>query len=70
MAYRFLGARGATPSLVVGIGRGERGEVRGHAWVLVDGLPAGESLEAVSEFETVLTFGPDAVLKGSRGTTR
>ena len=59
ITYRFLGAANAQPSLVVGIGRGERGEIRGHAWVLVDGKPAGESLASVSEFETVLTFGPD-----------
>jgi hypothetical protein len=67
ITYRFLGSVHAQPSLVVGIGRGERGEIRGHAWVLVDGKPAGESLASVSEFETVLTYGPDGkALRTSR----
>jgi hypothetical protein len=59
ITYRFLGAAHAQPSLAVGIGRGEDGEIRGHAWVIVDGKPAGESLASVGEFGSVLTFGPD-----------
>ena len=59
LAYRFLGAVNADPLLVVGIGRGDRGEVRGHAWVLVDGKPAGESLESLREFTSVVAFRSD-----------
>lgn len=58
IVYRFLGALDAEPLLVVGIGHGERGDIRGHAWVIVDGQPVGESLDSLSEFSSVVTFGP------------
>src|SRR5579871_6309761 len=46
IAYRYLCAAGAQPTLVVGIGKNERG-VLGHAWVVVDGQPMGEHRAAL-----------------------
>lgn len=59
IAYRYLGAANAEPTLVVGIARDDRSGVRGHAWVLLDGQPAGESVHAISDFAVMLTFTPD-----------
>ena len=56
LAYRFLGAANAAPSLVVGVARSSGGNIRGHAWVLVDGQPAGESPASLADFATVVTF--------------
>ena len=58
LAYRFLGAAGARPSLVVGMRR-EAGQVHGHAWVTVDGEPAGESAAWVGQFSPALVFGSE-----------
>ena len=62
IAYRYLGAAGASPTLVVGLGRGERGGIIGHAWVLLDGRPAGESESAIAEYTPVFSFAPDGSL--------
>jgi len=56
IAYRYLGAANAQPVLVVGVDRPESGRVRGHAWVLLDGEPAGESRSAVDEFTPMISF--------------
>ena len=53
VAYRFLAGAGASPELVVGVARDERG-VRGHAWVTVDGRPVGESIPG--DFEVMMTW--------------
>lgn len=58
IAYRYLAAAGAQPTLVVGIGRGETG-VMGHAWVLVDGALVGEPLASIQPYTPVFAFGPD-----------
>ncbi len=62
IAYRYLGAAGASPTLVVGLGRGERGGIIGHAWVMLDGRPAGESESAIAEYTPVFSFAPDGSL--------
>lgn len=64
LAYRFLGAAGAQPHLAVGMQK-EGGVVRGHAWVVVDGAPAGESRLEVAQFAQMLVFGPDGHMEGS-----
>ena len=64
LAYRYLCAAGARPILVVGLGRGESGML-GHAWVLVDGRPAGESQSAVDAYTPVFAFAPDGSLLGA-----
>jgi hypothetical protein len=57
LAYRFLGGANASPTLVVGVARAEQGDgIRGHAWVLVDGQPAGESLASLGDFTVIVTF--------------
>ena len=68
LAYRFLGAAGARPSLLVGVRR-EAGEVHGHAWVTVDGEPAGEPAEWVGLFSPVLVFGSEGARTSSATTT-
>jgi hypothetical protein len=59
IAFRYLGAINAQPTLVVGMGRGDGGTIRGHAWVLIDGRPAGESRDSLREYTPVVMFGPD-----------
>jgi len=58
LLYRFLGASGARPRLVVGLSR-EDHRLAGHAWVTVGGLPVGESVESLAAFIPVVSF-PDA----------
>lgn len=65
IAYRYLSAVGARPTLVVGIGRTDPGHVTGHAWVLVDDEPAGETAEAVGGYTPVFAFGPDGAFIGA-----
>ncbi len=62
IAYRYLGAAGAQPTLVVGLSPKEGGGILGHAWVLVDGHPAGESASALSVYTPVFAFGADGIL--------
>jgi hypothetical protein len=61
MTYRFLLEGGAAPTLVIGVGR-VPAEIVGHAWVLLNGLPAGESAASVSPYLPTLVFGPDGLL--------
>ncbi len=58
LAYRFLGAAGAQPRLAVGV-RKEGAKVLAHAWVFVDGAPAGDSQHEIAAFAPMLMFGPD-----------
>ncbi len=62
IAYRFLGAAGAGPTLVVGLSRADKGGIIGHAWVIVDGTPVGESVSALSEYTPVFAFAGDGTL--------
>lgn len=63
IAYRFLLEGGAAPTLVIGIGRAAPAEIAGHAWVLLNGVPTGESEGSVSGFIPTLVFGPDGLLR-------
>jgi Transglutaminase-like superfamily len=58
LAYRFLGAAGAQPHLALGV-RKEGAAVLAHAWVFVDGAPAGDSPHEIAAFAPILMFGPD-----------
>jgi hypothetical protein len=62
IAYRYLGAAGARPTLVVGVGRIADAPLTGHAWVLVDGRPVGETETAVAAYTPVFSFTPDGDL--------
>ena len=46
--YRELSRAGADPTLVVGFRRAN-GRMQGHAWVLAEGRPVGESQDASAE---------------------
>jgi hypothetical protein len=61
IAYRYLCEAGAAPMLVVGVGRGDRGVI-GHAWVLIDGRPAGESPSALAIYTPVFAFAANGEL--------
>ena len=61
IAYRYLGAAGARPTLVVGVGRNDAG-VTGHAWVLVDGQLVGERQSSIESYTPVFAFDPDGRL--------
>ena len=58
LAYRYLSAAGARPSLIVGVNKRES-LVSAHAWVELDGEPGGEPRAFVSQFIPTLTFGAD-----------
>lgn len=59
IAYRYLGAINADPTLVVGMGRGGSGQIRGHAWIVIDGRPVGETPTLATDYTPILAFGPD-----------
>ncbi|MFN8065221.1 MAG: lasso peptide biosynthesis B2 protein [Vicinamibacterales bacterium] len=59
VAYRYLSAANARPSLVVGMAVNETGNTRGHAWVTVDGLPVDDTAQTLEGFVPMITFGPD-----------
>ncbi len=61
MTYRFLGAADFEPSFVAGFRRSEDGDLRGHAWVVVDGSPVGESTASLADFERAIAFGPEGL---------
>ena len=61
IAYRYLCAAGAHPTLVIGVGRGAAGVI-GHAWVLVDGQLVGEPQSAIASYTRAFAFGPDGRL--------
>jgi hypothetical protein len=58
--YRYLGRAGAEPTLVLGVGRGDRQRRLGHAWVVVDGVPLIDSQADLAAYEPVVAFGPGA----------
>ena len=62
IAYRYLGQAGAHPVLVVGLDRIGASGLIGHAWVLVDGQPVGESVSSLERYTPVFAFGADGVL--------
>jgi hypothetical protein len=62
IAFRYLGALGAQPTLVVGLAPDGRGGMIGHAWVLLDGKPAGESDTAIAAYTPVFAFDTDGRL--------
>jgi hypothetical protein len=61
VAYRYLSRAGASPQLVVGIGK-ETGATHGHMWVAVDGRAVHDSPGVLAGFEPVLAFESDGTL--------
>ena len=57
LLYRLLAGAGAGPQLIVAAGRGSR-RWPGHAWVLVDGQPVGETPADLRGYVPVAAFGP------------
>ncbi len=56
MSYRFLIGAHADPQLIIGFRRDDTGVI-GHAWVLVDDRPLGDSPTLVATYEVAMTFG-------------
>jgi hypothetical protein len=54
ITYRYLGAAGAEPTLVVGMKPGET--VAGHVWLTVDGKPIHERPEWLVGYVPVVSF--------------
>jgi hypothetical protein len=52
LLYRYLGAAGARPRLLLGV-RKRESRVQGHAWVAIDGRVVADSEEAVREYRLV-----------------
>ncbi|HUS16652.1 MAG TPA: lasso peptide biosynthesis B2 protein [Chloroflexia bacterium] len=59
--YHFLAEGGARPRLVIGLR--PAGGTRGHAWVLCNGRPVGETWADVQEFTPLVTFGDGGVIR-------
>jgi Transglutaminase-like superfamily len=64
LTYRFLAGAGVQPRLVLGA-QGSNGEIRGHAWVTVDGIPITDGHEALEQYTQLVEFGE----RGSRSVT-
>jgi Transglutaminase-like superfamily len=60
LLYRYLARAGANPTLVLGVGRGNRKRQSGHAWVVSDGVPVVDSEAELQSYEPVLAFGAGA----------
>jgi transglutaminase superfamily protein len=68
VAYRYLAQLRADPTLVVGVDR-SGSEVRGHVWVLVDGVPVHDSPERVEGHTALVCFGPGGERTGNGGAS-
>jgi hypothetical protein len=58
IAYRFLAQAGSSPRLVVGMWKTENQWI-GHTWVVVEGVPLGETLAELHQFTILLAFGAE-----------
>jgi Transglutaminase-like superfamily len=56
VSYRYLVRAHADPRLMIGFRRDQSG-VLGHAWVLVDGQPLGDSPATLAEYQVAMSFG-------------
>lgn len=56
VVYRLLSGMGAEPRIAIGLQK-QAGEVRGHAWVEVDGQPIHDSPAFLERFDTVAVVG-------------
>jgi Transglutaminase-like superfamily len=56
LTYRFLAREGVQPRLVLGAQKSD-GEIRGHAWVTIDGRPIMDGHEALEQFTQLVEFG-------------
>lgn len=59
--YRLLSEVNASPRLMIGVAAGT-GTVEGHAWVVVDGRPIGDSDEVIERYAVVTGFEADGRL--------
>ena len=66
VAYRYLGAAGAHPQLVVGASPGET--VHGHVWVTVDGSAIHDAPHELAAWTPVVVFDADGTRHPARGT--
>ena len=63
LLYRYLSKNNSDPVLVTGMRRTEDQNWKGHAWILVDGKPFGESAATIQDFQPLITFGTQGIMK-------
>ncbi|MGZ4315500.1 MAG: lasso peptide biosynthesis B2 protein [Gaiellaceae bacterium] len=68
LAYRYLSAAGAGPTLVIGVNTLESGIV-GHAWVTVDGRPVHDTHADLAQFVPLTEFGARGEATSGTGDT-
>lgn len=66
IAFRYLSQAGASPTLVVAVGR-PGGSFAGHAWVVVDGSAVGERESALAAYAPVFVFASDGSMLDAGG---
>ena len=69
LAYRFLGAAGASPRLVMGVRTVDEGII-GHAWVTIDGEPVHDRPESIAQFVPIVEFLPSGEVVSPRKELR
>jgi hypothetical protein len=62
IAYRFLLEGGAAPTLVIGVAHGPQDDLDGHAWVVLDGSPAGEPEAGLRRYVELCSFDSNGAL--------
>jgi hypothetical protein len=65
LLYRFLSRSNADPSLVTGMKRAEGNNWKGHAWILVDGIPFEEPEASIQDFKPLMIFGHGGTMSAS-----
>lgn len=65
--YRYLGAAGAEPQLLVGLRRDGQSAPGGHAWVTLAGEPVGEPPDSIAPFARVVAFGTGGSVSRAEG---
>jgi len=62
LLYRFLSSKRADPHLILGLLKTAEGW-KGHAWIVVDGEPVGESADGLHDFTPLFMFGPNGAMQ-------
>ena len=58
LTYRYLAMEGMDPKLVLGASKSDE-QIRGHAWVMLNGEPLMDGNEKLEQFTPLTEFGAD-----------
>ena len=61
--YRFLSKNNFDPLLITGMRKTPDQQWKGHAWVLVDRQPFEESFHSIQDYQPMIIFGRNGVMK-------